>query len=194
MSLTSPTRPDQYWSPSPSPAWRAKRAFSPREAWKIEMDLESDRVRSKKRLCRVCPVASIRSSRLRPAVACGSAASSRTYRSAALRPPSGGLPSRVPSGALRWPNSRSWGWRSTVWPTSKPRAVAPGRLFEAQLPGGVRRRDQPNGTTKQSSCCGMNGGFGERPSRPPENGGRLAALRRGRSASRPVLPPAWLRP
>ena len=31
-----------------SSAWRAGRAFSPREAWKIEIDLDSDRVRSKK--------------------------------------------------------------------------------------------------------------------------------------------------
>src|SRR5580692_692186 len=75
MSSTSVTRADQYWSPSWSPAWRARRAFSPREAWKIEMDLERDRVRSKNRgPCRVCLVASIRSSRLRSAVACGSAA------------------------------------------------------------------------------------------------------------------------
>ncbi|MGD0606995.1 MAG: hypothetical protein ABSA53_25830 [Streptosporangiaceae bacterium] len=41
------TRAVQYWSPSWSPAWRARRAFSPREAWKIEIDLESDGVRSK---------------------------------------------------------------------------------------------------------------------------------------------------
>ena len=44
------------------------------------------------------------------------------YRSAALRPLPGGLPSGVPSGALRSPNSRSYGSRSTVWPGSKPRA------------------------------------------------------------------------
>src|SRR6185369_14665698 len=47
MSSTSPTSPDQYASPSRSPAWRARRAFSPSEAWKIEIDLDSDRVRSK---------------------------------------------------------------------------------------------------------------------------------------------------
>jgi hypothetical protein len=35
---------DQYWSPSWSPAWRARRAFSPREAWKIEIDLDSEMV------------------------------------------------------------------------------------------------------------------------------------------------------
>src|ERR1700749_1157425 len=40
MSSTSPTRADQYRSPSLSPAWRARRAFSPREAWKIEIDLD----------------------------------------------------------------------------------------------------------------------------------------------------------
>jgi hypothetical protein len=49
MSSSSVTRAVQYWSPSWSPAWRARRAFSPREAWKIEMDLESERVRSKNR-------------------------------------------------------------------------------------------------------------------------------------------------
>jgi hypothetical protein len=38
MSSTSPTSPDQYRSPSASPVWRARRAFSPREAWKIEID------------------------------------------------------------------------------------------------------------------------------------------------------------
>ena len=91
MSFTSPTKADQYWSPA-SPAWRARRVFSPREAWKIEIDFESDRVRSKKRgLCRACLAASTRSSRSRSAVACGSAASSRAYRSAISRPPSGGL-------------------------------------------------------------------------------------------------------
>ena len=37
------TRADQYLSPS---AWRAGRAFSPREARKIEMDLDSNTVRS----------------------------------------------------------------------------------------------------------------------------------------------------
>ena len=36
------------------------------------------------------------------------------------------LPSRVPSGALRSPNSSSYGSRSTTWPGSKPRALAPG--------------------------------------------------------------------
>src|SRR6516162_5081188 len=46
--------------------------------------------------------------------------------SAAFRPFPGGLPSRVPSGALRWPNNRSYGSRSTTWPCSKPRALAPG--------------------------------------------------------------------
>ena len=56
--------------------------------------LDGDRVRSKKRgLCRVFLTASVRSSRLRSAVACGSAASNCAYRSAALRPPSGALPS-----------------------------------------------------------------------------------------------------
>ena len=89
MSSTSPARADHLISRLVA-CWRARRAFSPREAWKIEMDLDSEIVRSKKRgLCRVCLVASMRSSCLRPAVACGSAASSRAYRSAALRPPSG---------------------------------------------------------------------------------------------------------
>jgi len=32
-----------------SPACRARRAFSPREAWKIEIDLGNEIVRSKKR-------------------------------------------------------------------------------------------------------------------------------------------------
>ena len=49
-------------------------------------------------LCRTFLTASVRSSRLRSAVACGSAASSCVYTSAALRPPSGCLPSLVPSG------------------------------------------------------------------------------------------------
>ena len=78
-SCRRPRRPGRTSTGRPawSPAWRARRAFSPREAWKIEMDLDSERVRSKNRgLCRVCLVASIRSSRLRSAVACGSAASS----------------------------------------------------------------------------------------------------------------------
>jgi hypothetical protein len=35
--------------------------------------------------------------------------------------------------ALRWPNSRSYGPRSTTWPCSKPRAFAPG---PHQRPGG----------------------------------------------------------
>jgi hypothetical protein len=57
MLSTSLTRADQYASPSLSAAWRARRAFSPREAWKIEMDLDSEIVRSKNRgLCRVCLV------------------------------------------------------------------------------------------------------------------------------------------
>ena len=52
-------------------------AFSPREAWKIEIDLDSEIVRSKKSgLCRAFLTASVRSSRLRSAVACGSAARS----------------------------------------------------------------------------------------------------------------------
>ena len=74
----------------------------------MEIDLDSEIVRSKNSgLCRACLVASIRSSRRRSAVACGSAASSAAYRSAAFRPLPGGLPSGVPSGALRSPNSRS---------------------------------------------------------------------------------------
>src|SRR5271154_6840464 len=78
MSSTSVTRAVQYWSPSLSPAWRARRAFSPREAWKIEMDLDRDRVRSKNRgLWRAFRTASVRSSRLRSAVACGFAATGR---------------------------------------------------------------------------------------------------------------------
>ena len=72
------------------------------------MDLDSDTVRSKKRgLWRACFAASIRNSRLRSAVACDSAASSLAFASAIFRPPSGGLLSGVPSGALRWPKSRS---------------------------------------------------------------------------------------
>jgi hypothetical protein len=47
-----------------SPAWRARRAFSPKEAWKIEMDLDSEMVRSKNSgLCRAFLTASVRSSR-----------------------------------------------------------------------------------------------------------------------------------
>ena len=62
---------------------RPRWAFSPREARKIETDLGSEIVRSKDSLpCRAWRVASMRSSRLRSAVACGSAASSRAYRSA----------------------------------------------------------------------------------------------------------------
>src|ERR1700733_5932849 len=45
----------------------------------------------------------------------------------------GGLPSWVPSGALRSPNSRSYGPRSTIWPGSRPSACAPG---PHQRPGG----------------------------------------------------------
>ena len=90
MSSTSATRADQYASPSWSPAWRARRAFSPREAWKIEIDLDNEMVRSKNSgLWRAFLTASVRSSRLRSAVACGSAASSCAYRSAAFRPLSG---------------------------------------------------------------------------------------------------------
>ena len=77
ISSTSATRADQYRSPSASPASRARRAFSPREAWKIETDFDSDSVRSKNSgLCRASRLARARSSRLRSAVACGSAASS----------------------------------------------------------------------------------------------------------------------
>ena len=134
MASTSATRADQYWSPSLSPAWRARRAFSPREAWKSEIDLDSDRVRSKNSgLWRARLTASVRSSRLRSAVACGSVARSWAYRSAALRPSPGGLPRRVPSGALRSPNSRSYGSRSIRWPGSRPSAFAPG---PHQRPGG----------------------------------------------------------
>src|SRR5439155_22409158 len=65
------------------------------------MLLDSDRVKSKNRgLCRAFLTASVRSSRLRSAVACGSAASNCAYRSAALRPLPGGLPSWVPSGSF----------------------------------------------------------------------------------------------
>jgi len=46
MSSTSATRPDQYPSPAGSPASRANRTFSPSEAWKIEMDLDSEMVKS----------------------------------------------------------------------------------------------------------------------------------------------------
>ena len=76
IASTSATSPDQYSSPAWSPASRASRAFSPREAWKIEIDFDSDKVRSKNSgLCRAWRVASSRSSCLRSAVACGSAAS-----------------------------------------------------------------------------------------------------------------------
>src|SRR5690242_1522252 len=65
------------------------------------MDLDSEMVRSKNSgLCRACLVASMRSSRRRAAVACGSAASSFAYRSAALRPFPGGLPQRGAVGCL----------------------------------------------------------------------------------------------
>jgi hypothetical protein len=47
ISSVSATRADQYRSPPASPASRARRALSPREAWKIEIDFDSDRVRSK---------------------------------------------------------------------------------------------------------------------------------------------------
>jgi len=78
MSSTSPTRADQYRLPSLSPAWRASLAFSPSEAWKIEIDLDSEIVRSKNSgLSRAWRAASIRSSRLRSVVACGSPASRR---------------------------------------------------------------------------------------------------------------------
>ena len=77
ISSTSATRPDQYRSPSASPASRARRALSPREAWKVETDFDSDSVRSKDSgRCRASRLARARSSRFRSAVACGSAASS----------------------------------------------------------------------------------------------------------------------
>ncbi len=61
--------------------------MSPSEAWKTEIDLENEIVRSKYNgLCRARRAASARSSRLRSAVACGSAASSWAYTSAAVRP------------------------------------------------------------------------------------------------------------
>jgi hypothetical protein len=64
IASTSSTSPDQYWSPASSPASRARRAFSPSEAWKIEIDFDSDKVRSKySGLSRACRVASSRSSR-----------------------------------------------------------------------------------------------------------------------------------
>jgi hypothetical protein len=46
MASISVTRTDQYRLPSWSPAWRARRAFSPREAWKIQIDLDNEMVRS----------------------------------------------------------------------------------------------------------------------------------------------------
>ena len=96
MSSASATRADQYASPAASPAWRARRAFSPREAWKMEIDLDIEIVKSKKSgPWRACLTASCRSSRWRSAVACGSAASSAAYTSAALRPLAGGRPSRA---------------------------------------------------------------------------------------------------
>ena len=74
----------------------------------MEIDLDSDRVRSKNSgPWRAFRTASVRSSRWRSAVAWGSAASSALYTSAALRPLAGGRPSWVPSGACRSPNSRS---------------------------------------------------------------------------------------
>jgi hypothetical protein len=77
IASTSATRSAQYASPSAFPACRANRAFSPSEAWKIEIDLESEIVRSKYNgLWRDRPAASVRSSRNRSAVACGSAATS----------------------------------------------------------------------------------------------------------------------
>ncbi len=125
-------------------------------------------------LCRACRVASVRSSRRRSAVACGSAASSAAYRPAVFRPSPGGLPSLVPSGALRSPNSRSYGVRSTLWPGSKPRAPAPG---PHQRPGG----SPPLSLAKE---C-----------RPPENGGRLAATGgRAQSGSTSGFSPGRLRP
>ena len=63
--------------------------------------MDSETVRSKNNgLCRACRAASIRSSCSRSAVACGSAASSRAYKSAIFRPPSGGLLSGGAVGGL----------------------------------------------------------------------------------------------
>ena len=82
-------------APRPAPVLPGRPpARTPREAWKIEMLLDSDRVRSKNSgPSRAFLTDSARSSRLRSAVACGSAASSSLYTSAALRPPSGRRPS-----------------------------------------------------------------------------------------------------
>jgi hypothetical protein len=109
------------------PARRARRAFSPSDAWNTEIDFDSERVRSKySGLRRARLAASAISSARRSAVACGSAASSRTYTSAAFTPPPGGRPSAVPSGPLRWPNNSTYGPRSTTDPGTSPSAAAPG--------------------------------------------------------------------
>jgi hypothetical protein len=66
MSLTSATRPDQYSFPARSPTRRASRAFSPSEAWKMEIDLDSEIVKSKNSgLCRARRAAWIEAERLR---------------------------------------------------------------------------------------------------------------------------------
>ena len=97
-------------------------------------DLDSDRVRSKNSgLCRAFLTASVRSSRLRSAVACGSAASSCAYRSAALRPLSGGLAELGAVGGLALAEQQVVRLALDRWPGSKPRAFAPG---PHQRPGG----------------------------------------------------------
>jgi AAA domain len=70
-----------------------------------------------------------------------------------------GLPSELPSGALRCPNSRSYGWRSTSWSCSNPSAFAPrpptGRaaLRRSRWPGCNSRQRLWQGHGQPASRC-----------------------------------------
>jgi hypothetical protein len=81
-------------------------------------------------------------------------------RSSGRRPRSA---QRVPSGALPWQNSRSYGSRSTVWPCSRPKTRAPGpqpaaRRLAASLAGldvtAGRGRAASRCTPGRSPCSG----------------------------------------
>ena len=157
ISSVSATRPDQYRSPSASPASRASRAFSPREAWKIETDFDSDSVRSKDSgLCRASRLARARSSRLRSAVACGSAASSPAYRP---QRPSCRRPAAAPAACHREPSARRTGDRmGHARPLGPRRIRAPARLDPTSGPEAHRPSHSPR--------CSRRPGSGPETGRP----------------------------
>ncbi len=181
-SSTSSTRADQYRSPSWSPAWRASRAFSPSDAWKIEIDLDSEIVKSKNSgPCRACRAASIRSSCLRSAVACGSAASSRAYKSAIFRPPPGRPAQRGAVGGLTLAEEQIVGLaldRLAGLEAKRPDARAhhrPGGSPRSRSPGCNNRPHPSPGHDPPASRCspGRTPCSGSRPP-PPVNARRGA--------------------